>query len=347
MATKSFKQKSVDSHAKRAAKKSAELESYRTGRERKYRQGYTSNGVKYFKSPRFYDPKSYAPVKGYASPANKRGSIKNQTMVFSKRTGVSGYSSRNTSQVDGKTSKSQTKSSNRTRKPTYRVAHPNLSMKKLSMLTQTAMHRNFNDFMTSRKDKENKSLLRKKGLRKNEEYMTEKGRENIDDGEDLSPFRGKEEEPTVQTYRAKRKESANSSGLMTSVPRKINREAELERDKLNYASMPKSYGAKYNPVSPHTSKNATAKYTKFDLAEEEASLREMKKSLEREKKLFMNFTGPIKLEHDSGPEDDESQIVRKANKSLLGSKFSSNRANLNKTSKLASTNSSNVLELDS
>ena len=70
---------------------------------------------------------------------------------------------------------------------------------------------------------------------------------------------------------------------MTSIPRKFNREQELERDKLNYASMPKSFGGtvKFDPVSPNTTKHANAKYTKFDLQEEESSLVEMKKSLER------------------------------------------------------------------
>ena len=81
----------------------------------------------------------------------------------------------------------------------------------------------------------------------------------------------------------------------------------------------------------------------------------MQKNLEREKKMFLNFTGPIKFENDlakdtsniSGLEDDESSVIRSTNKSLLGSKFNSTtRPNLNKTSKLKSTASSHILEIE-
>jgi len=80
----------------------------------------------------------------------------------------------------------------------------------------------------------------------------------------------------------------------------------------------------------------------------------MQKNLDREKKMFLNFTGPIKLESDLAKEqvelqqeDEESNVIRSTNKSLLGSKFNSNtRPNLNKTSKLASTASSNILDIE-
>lgn len=94
---------------------------------------------------------------------------------------------------------------------------------------------------------------------------------------------------------------------MTSVPRQFDREREIANDKLNYSSIPipKQYGSgvRYNPISPHTSKNQNSKYSKFDLKnEEQSSLIAMQKNLEREKKMFLNFTGPIKLESDLSKE---------------------------------------------
>jgi len=69
--------------------------------------------------------------------------------------------------------------------------------------------------------------------------------------------------------------------------------------------------------------------------------------------VFLNFTGPIQFENDLvkdsniGTEDDESSVIRSTNKSLLGSKFNSTtRPNLNKTSKLSSTASSQILEIE-
>lgn len=61
--------------------------------------------------------------------------MKNQTMLYSHRANVSGYtSSRNQSHVDSK-NKTMTKSSNRV-KPSYKMT--NLSMKKLSMIAKTS-----------------------------------------------------------------------------------------------------------------------------------------------------------------------------------------------------------------
>lgn len=136
---------------------------------------------------------------------------------------------------------------------------PSMSMKKLSLVAYQRGTHGFSGLSST------KHMLNKTSTLNKENSVIKSALRNKSAIKKCSDFSTERAKTTKSTPFRQRKASANKvhdTSNFTSVPRKINREKELENDKLGMATTRpiNGYHVMYNPVG-----GAKAKYSKFNL----------------------------------------------------------------------------------